>query len=328
MFGRGRLPHTFAMPRPRPTRLFDRPQLSFLVFASPKSGTTWMQRLLSQHPEAVCAESRLFGDFYQPNPVSLPYLSLEKYLSVVSNHFAPAVRGLRREDTDFHRALLANVVDTIATSTLRAVGKSVYGEKQTPFLGTAGQVVDSLEAYNPDVRFVNLTRDGRDVVVSGAAQWLNLRLHRAPESERPQYLEALERRTVLEEDFTRFLTHWVEAVTAGFEARGRFRHYLHVRYEAFLAEPLEQAARLFEFVGIDAREAVVRDCVEAASFRQLSGGRVAGDENRQSFFRKGQAGDWPHWLSADQVAAFEARAGALLGELGYPLSSRAGDDRS
>jgi hypothetical protein len=53
-----------------PPRLYDRPQLSYLIFASPKSGTTWMQRLISEHPDAICSESRLFGDYFHPNPTS------------------------------------------------------------------------------------------------------------------------------------------------------------------------------------------------------------------------------------------------------------------
>ena len=61
--------------------------------------------------------------------------------------------------------------------------------------------------------------------------------------------------------------------------------------------------------------------VEAASFKRLSGGRDAGQEDRQSFFRKGQAGDWASWFSAEQTARFEAQAGSLLTELGYTLAT-------
>jgi hypothetical protein len=241
----------------------------------------------------------------------------------LSRYFAPAVDGVKTSDSGFYQTLLFNFVDTLATTTQRALKRSVYGEKLTPFHGTAMHAVELLEVYNPELRFVNLTRDGRDVITSGAAHWLNLRLHGAAEADRPRWMEAIQRRTVLDEDFARFSTHWIEAVTAGLAARSRFRHYLHLSYEALLADPIGQAARLFAFIGADASPSIVERCVTAASFRQLSGGRDRGDEDRHSFFRKGEAGDWTRWLTSEQVAAFEASAGPLLTELGYPLASSA-----
>jgi LPS sulfotransferase NodH len=300
----------------RSPRLFDRPHVSYVIFASPKSGTTWMQRLLSEHPAAVCTESRLFGDYFHPNPLSTPHLSVEKYVLFLSRYFAPAVEGVKTADAAFYQTLLFNIVDTLATTTLRTLNRTVYGEKLTPFHGTAMHAVELLQAYNPELRFVNLTRDGRDVITSGAAHWLNLRLHGAAEADRPRWMEAIERRTILDEDFTRFFDHWTEAVAAGLEARSRFPHYLHLSYEDLLADPVGRATTLFEFIGVDASPRVVQACVEATSFRRLSGGRERGD--RHSFFRKGEAGDWASWFTREQTATFEERAGSMLTALGYP----------
>ena len=50
---------------------------------------------------------------------------------------------------------------TFAQRIYGATGKRVSGEKLTPYRHTAAHAVDVLHDYNPDVRFVNLVRDGR-----------------------------------------------------------------------------------------------------------------------------------------------------------------------
>jgi hypothetical protein len=298
-------------------RLSDTPRLSFLIFASPKSGTTWLQRLLSSHPDVLCAESRAFGDYFASNPLSNPHLTLEKYIATLSRYYAPAVDGLRESDTDFYRHLLFNTIDTFAATSLIATGKRIYGEKLTPYRGTASHVVDVLHDYNPEVRFVNLLRDGRDVIVSGAAHWLNLRAAGAPDAEKPQYERALASRAIPESEFELFLDHWTDAAQAGLTARRLFAHVHDVRYEGFLADPIGSATALFRFIGADAGEAVVARAVESASFAAMSGGRSRGEEDPRSFFRKGVAGDWASWFTPEQRERFDARAGALMRQVGY-----------
>jgi hypothetical protein len=300
-------------------RIFEKPHLSFLIFACPKSGTTWMQRLLSSHSQTLCAESRAFGDYFHPNPFSNPHLTVEKYLSILSNYYAPAVDGLKISDRGFYDALLANVLDTLAETSLRATGKTVYGEKITPYRKTAEACLHTLRQYNPNVKFINLVRDGRDVIVSGAAQWLNLRMRRATPQEKPLYENALKNRKILDEEFNMFIENWTDAVGAGLKARELFPNYLDLRYETFLAEPVRETARLLEFLGVDATPETVRECVNAASFQQLSGGRTGGEEDPHSFFRKGVAGDWKNWFNAQQREQFNVCAGALMQRAGYSL---------
>ncbi|MDB6064098.1 MAG: hypothetical protein JWR26_306 [Pedosphaera sp.] len=299
--------------------IFIERKLSFIIFASPKSGTTWMQRLLSAHPEAVCAESRAFGVYFDPASLTTPHITMEKYVDLLKNHFAPSVDGLRPADNLFYRTALFNMVDALAATTMNAVGKSIYGEKLTPYRGTSDHVVEMLHEYDPKIRFVNLTRDGRDVIVSGAAQWLNQRLRRAPTGEKATFETALRNRTLLREDFDMFLDYWTDAVGAGLKARKLFPNYLPISYEEFLADPISQAADLFGFLGLDASPGVVSSCVEATAFDKLSGGRRRGEEDPNSFFRKGEVGDWKNWFTEEHLELFELRAGDLLRELGYDL---------
>jgi hypothetical protein len=93
--------------------------------------------------------------------------------------------------------------------------------------------------------------------------------------------------------------------------------YCQVRYEDLLAEPIGEVMRLLEFLGADADEEVARRCVEAASFEQLSGGRIQGEEASSSFYRKGVAGDWRNYFSEQDRRDFKEEAGELLIRLGY-----------
>src|SRR5262245_54165119 len=124
------------------TRLYDTPRMRYLVLACAKSGTTWLQRLLSAHPEVHCSETRPAGEYVSTeNPAGI-HISLEAYVSLLSRHYFPPVPAA--ESPAFHRTLLFNLIDTIAETSRRASGKPVYGEKLTPFSGTASQVVERL----------------------------------------------------------------------------------------------------------------------------------------------------------------------------------------
>ncbi|MFN7137971.1 MAG: sulfotransferase domain-containing protein [Limisphaerales bacterium] len=297
--------------------MFKTPQLSYLIFASPKSGTTWLQLLLSAHPEMVCTESRAFGNYYHPNPLSNPHLTVEKYVGILNTYFAPRHPALNAPELGFQKNLLFNFMDTLAQTTLLALNKRVYGEKLTPFRGTATGAIQTLSEYNPNVKFINLVRDGRDVVVSGAAQWLNHRLRAAAEAEKPKWAEAIEKRVVTQEDFDLFIDLWTDAVAAGLSAKSLFKNYLQLRYEDYLANSFQQTRQLFEFLQVDSSDAVVRACVEAASFEKLSGGRSRGSEDSKNFFRKGVSGDWRNWFTDEQTQMFAEKAGHLLVEAGY-----------
>jgi len=94
-------------------------------------------------------------------------------------------------------------------------------------------------------------------------------------------------------------------------------NYTEVRYESLLDNTAEETKRLLRFLDVDADDEVVRQCVEAASFESLSGGRQRGEEDPSSFFRKGVAGDWRSLFTEKDKEIFKEVAGDLLVKLGY-----------
>lgn len=287
--------------------------IDYIVLASAKSGTTWMQRLLSAHPEVHCSESRLFGRYFDKDNPSGPNLTVESYIENLARHYNPPATPA--DSPHFYQSLLHNIIDALAQTSRDASDKPIYGEKFTPYLGTGLHAVEQLHRYNPSLKLINFVRDGRDVVVSGAAHWSNLQLPTATGARADEIRYALDTRRVLDRPFETFTGLWIDSVRAGLHATSLFPSSLTIRYEDLLASPLASLQSIFTFIGADPHHADA--CLHSASFERLSGGRAAGSEDRSSFFRRGVAGDWKDWLTPDQVATFEARAGSLLSQLGY-----------
>ncbi len=295
--------------------------LRYVVFAQAKSGTTWLQRLLSAHPQVHCAESRLVGDFYLGDNPTGPAITVEKFVMGMLRHYHVPDAARPGSGESFPRAMLFNIIDAIAHTTIRYSGKPIYGEKLTPYPRTAAACVRTLHEYNPGMCFVHLIRDGRDVIVSGYSHWANIRINAAKAAgkhEEGARLQAdLDARRIPDKIVDDATANWVENVSAGLEGEGAFSRSVRLMYEHLIESPMEHFRSLFESIGAESDLPTVERAVEAASFRALSGGRSSGEEDRGSFFRKGVAGDWRTWLTAEQVQRFEQQAGSLLGRLGY-----------
>lgn len=293
--------------------------MGYAIFASPKSGTTWVQRLLSAHPRVHCSESRAFGRYFDPHNPTAVHLSIEQLVHTMRAYYHPPAPAAGADADRFYDDMLFRMVDAVGTTAIAHSGKPIYGEKITPFKGTGAAVVDRLSRYNPALRFVHLVRDPRDVVVSGFVHQANIR-NRAGHPQAVEYRRCLDDQRVDEDILDAALAIWIDCASAAAEAPSRFEHSLLLRYEDLLTRPVEQAARLLGFIGADTDDAA--SCVEQASFSTLSGGRSAGVEDRASFFRKGIAGDWTNWLTDDQAALIADRASGLMRTFGYDPEAR------
>ena len=90
-----------------------------------------------------------------------------------------------------------------------------------------------------------------------------------------------------------------------------------VRYEDLSEHPQQTLQDLFIFLGVAATPAVVRHCCAQGAFERVSGGRLCGQEDRGSFFRRGLPGDWRNHFTEAHVRRFKESCGDLLVRLGY-----------
>ncbi|MEO1583287.1 MAG: sulfotransferase domain-containing protein [Planctomycetota bacterium] len=296
----------------------------FVVLASPKSGTTWLQRLISAVPGLYCGESAPFGRYSNEANPSGARTTLDESAFRALGHM---LHGPEQHAEALR--LASRFWDAAAAYWLDRTGARVYGEKFTPYRGAERAAVAGIARYSARLRALHLVRDPRDAVVSGCVHQLNIAARQTPDTPSewatPDEAEScLEARQLPDALVAAAAEHWTDVNREILAGLGRIEHVRTVRYESMLREPLAEAAWILRFVAGDeiaVSDALVAAAVEASSFKALSGGRARGEEDRRSFFRSGTAGGWDRWLSPEQVLSIESVAGAVMDEIGYPRVS-------
>jgi tetratricopeptide (TPR) repeat protein len=97
---------------------------------------------------------------------------------------------------------------------------------------------------------------------------------------------------------------------------------LELRFEDLIADEVNGFVKIFAFLGLLPHK-VTLEQVQAItgkySFRNLSQGRPAGQEDPYSHFRKGQAGDWRNHFEPMHIDYFKKLYNPLLLKLGYEI---------
>ena len=274
----------------------------FFLTGAPKSGTTWLGKLLDAHPEISCRGEACVHHFA---------LGLVKTVQEYRDLLARR-RQVVTDSNDFPDMKWSDVLTMVRTFiTLRLEAIADPAKPRLRFLGEKDPEhavhLPNLDRLFPEAKFLHIIRDGRGVFIS--AWHHNVRA-------RDENLERL--------GFDDFLEitakEWAGGVQAARRAGAALgNRYFEVRYEDLVADPALWMKRVLDFLGADSAPETVRACVEAASFERLSQGRKAGEEDKNSFFRKGDPYDWKQQLSPAQIRRFEALSGGTLRELGYPV---------
>lgn len=232
----------------------------------------------------------------------------------------------------FHYRMLRGVVAAIL---MEEPGLQAYGTK-------ARVDLDLLFKVLPEAKVIHLIRDGRDVCVSRRFHMLR-RQTLFPGDEKGRALALLNRfgwtrdairllryrlgwfgrswfkdfqgeGPLLTEAFvTKFAEEWKRIVHyVQFHESRHPEQFTTVKYEALRATPGDVLGRLFQFLGVDSSPALVQELVEA---QQLDRQRDSG--SKDSFFRKGAAGDWRTQFREEDRVIFSQIAGPVLIKLGY-----------
>jgi hypothetical protein len=186
-------------------------------------------------------------------------------------------------------------------------GKQLVGDKTPGY----ARNLNTLHALWPAAKFVHLIRDGRDVCLS-VLSWQRAKRWAAGEglarfsawTESPVCAAAL---------------WWDWHVRLAREAGPALRPgvYAELRYEALVADPLGECRKLCTFLGIPYHE----EMLELYETRSKDGD--AGDEKHPWQPITAGLRDWRSQMSPQDVELFEAAAGSLLDELGYPRANAA-----
>ena len=275
------------------------------IVGCPRSGTTLLQRIVNAHPRlAIVHETHWIPKFYKRGTGLTPDGRVTPQLvDHIVGHRTFRKLGIGRESLVglLHRdgsvpyaAFVRGIYDLYADSH----GKALVGDKTPEY----GRKLRILHGLFPEARFVHLIRDGRDVGLS--------HLHWKVKTDKLNWRLA----TWGQDPVTTGALWWKWNVRLTQEAGQPLGpgQYYELRYERLVACPEEECARLCEFLGIRYEDAMLRFHEgRTRDHPQLDAKRA---------WRPITPGlrDWRTQMSPEDQERFEAAAGDLLDELGYP----------
>jgi len=276
----------------------------FFAGGAEKSGTSWLQRLLDLHPEVSCVGEAHFLESLFPAVKKALEDHNRFMLDRIANPFLDEVGEAHPIfDLGDLRYIVASSIAMLLLK--RSQGKSVraVGERTTQNLHDFGM----LAKFFPGAKCIHIARDPRDC---GISRWFHTR-RSVPPSARG--------RMVTKADFVRqHADYWAAVVGRG--VRFGERHpdrYIELRYEDLVEQTAPVLVRLFRFLGVDASPETAERCAREAAFEKLSGGRTRGEEDPESFFRKGVVGDWKNHLDSETNEYVIEKAGDVMRHFGY-----------
>jgi tetratricopeptide (TPR) repeat protein len=226
------------------------------VIGMPRTGTTLVDRILSNHPQVASAgELKTFP------------LLVKRATKTQSRRLADGATLLKARELDFH----ALGLEYAATAHLTA-GPSPRFVDKLPFnFLYAGLILRAL----PEARIVCLRRDPMDSVLSNFRQAFGV------QSDFHDYTLSLEDIAHYQAGFDRLMGHWRQALP-----RDRFTE---VKYEDLIADQEGETRRLLEFCGLDWDPACLDFQDNAAGVATASAAQV-----RQPL-HAGSVGRWRRW---------------------------------
>lgn len=276
------------------------------IVGCPRSGTTLLQRMVNAHPKiAVTLESHWIARCFEDRGGLTP-----------ENNVTPELASRLVEDARFARwcvdrdgllALMGKGGEVAYSCFVKAIfdlygeaqGKTLVGNKTPAFV----RRLDMLHSLWPTARFVHLIRDGRAVSLS-MANW--------PKTYQPNKPGSLT--TWAEHPVSTMALWWelnIRQGRQGGESLGSGLYY-EMRYESLVSHPREECASLCAFLGLTYDDAMLR-------FHEGRTRAAPGRDAKHAWLPVTPGlRDWRSQMPAEDVERFEAAAGDLLDELGYP----------
>lgn len=286
-------------------QLIDRKKIDTLlspvmIVGSPRSGTTWLQRLLLEN-ETICGgqESYFYAIF------NAAFISVNDTKDERKIGLSPYW-----ELKDFNYQIRELWVRTFLPMLDSKPSARVLLEK-TPFHAL---FMDDITKLLPETKFIHLIRDSRSVTASLNAASKGWGSYWAPKSTKKSALE------------------WYRHVKSARDSdiAQDNQRYLEVHYEDLLSDPKAEISRILTFIGLDTDSDSIRTSIENQAFetQKKKGGtgltNTKGKEIKEpaGFFRKGSADAWKDDLNIFQKVIVWRFTRKLMKKCGYDWNGR------
>jgi hypothetical protein len=250
-----------------------------------------LRLILNRHPRiAVPPESRFITELWQGSD----QVEAGNFLTRLAAHerFAAwelSIEAVRAEIGDRDHISYHNAISAAYCAYARSKGKDQWGDKTPRYV----EHIPFLAALFPTARFIHLVRDGRDVALSYADVSFG-----------PKTISSS--------------AHlWAKRVSAGIR-EGRAlgpERYIEVRYEKLVEDPERELQEVCGFLGVSFEPAMLHGAGPGED-DVLS--RAAAYNPHVTDKPKTGVREWRRTMPARHVEMFEAVAGGVLSELGYP----------
>jgi hypothetical protein len=288
------------------------------IVGCPRSGTTLLQRLVDSHPQmAITPETHWIPRWFhkrQGKGLTPHGLVTDKFVQKLFSHSRFLELGLdrsavgeliRSEQGARYDRFISRLFDLFG----QREGKPIVGDK-TP--GYAREL-PTLHRLWPAARFIHLIRDGRDVCLS-ILDWKRAKSWKTHEG-------AARFRSWAHDPIGTAALWWEWHVRLAREAGldlGPARYH-EMRYESLVARPADQCRALCEFLAVPWHDRMVQAYDDKAIMNRLV------DFKHPWLPVTPGLRDWQSQMRSEDLRHFEAVAGTLLEELGYPCAT--GRDR-
>jgi hypothetical protein len=278
------------------------------IFGSPRSGSSWMLRLLGTRPEVAPVNESYLGAHLVP-------VGGEVEAGEYYEH------GERAEDPSYFfardyipvlRPLLQQLVLRGFDNQLRQMGHDPVPEWVAIKEPNGSHAADTIVSLLPRSRMLFLLRDGRDVVDSildamlGSDSWWAERTRQMgrPPQERLAFV-------------SQHSGLWVRRTMASQRAYDSLPEgqRLLVRYEEILADTSGQLRRIFDWLGLGVSEKDLEAIVERHAFASAPKDRRGPGRP----MRAATPGLWRENLTEDEQRTMHEIMGPKLAELGYDV---------
>jgi hypothetical protein len=281
------------------------------IVGCPRSGTTLLERLVDSHRQvAITPETHWIPRWFQKKRdkgITVDGLATDKLLRKLLNF--PRFHDLGISDEAVKKLLkgdgpvsYARFISGIFDLYGRRHGKSIVGDK-TP--GYAREI-PTLSALWPFALFIHLIRDGRDVALS-ILNWDRAKSWPAGEG-------AARFRHWDEDRLATAALWWEWHVRLAREAGNTLGpdRYYELRYEALVGQPAAECRKLCTFLNVPYDDAMLQSYEDRA--------RSGVPHDGKHPWRPITIGlrNWQTQMAPADVRRFEALAGPMLAELGYP----------